>query len=193
MNEAAASMYRHGFLLSPAIARDEQSLEANVPRLVQPDGFILEAAMAFLKKPVHECWICGSEVSLEECKIDEHGQAVHEDCYLVALAFTTLRSCDTRFCATTGSGLWKDPNLTGAERASHSLFFIQIFLGNVILRYLMRANFPSEPEPVSQPLVYYISEHCRQQADGADRQGVVTRRRNCAGRCSHFRSLDLRG
>ena len=36
----------------------------------------------------------------------------------------------------------KDTNLTGAERASHSLFFIQIFLGNIILRYLMRVNFP---------------------------------------------------
>ena len=40
------------------------------------------------------------------------------------------------------SGLWKDTNLTGAERASHSLFFTQIFLGNIILRYLMRANSP---------------------------------------------------
>jgi hypothetical protein len=39
------------------------------------------------------------------------------------------------------SGLWMDTNLTGAERASHSLFFIQIFLGYIILRYLMRANF----------------------------------------------------
>jgi len=42
--------------------------------------------MAFLQKLVHECWICGYEVSLEECKIDEHGQAVHQECYLVALA-----------------------------------------------------------------------------------------------------------
>ncbi len=65
--------------------------------------------MAFLKKPVHECWICGSEVSLEECKIDEHGQAVHEDCYLVALAFhhpTILRYkilCDNWFRIMEGS------------------------------------------------------------------------------------------
>jgi len=56
--------------------------------------------MAFLQKPIHECWICGYEVSLEECKIDEHGQAVHEECYLVALPFhhtTILRNeilCD---------------------------------------------------------------------------------------------------
>lgn len=27
------------------------------------------------------CWICGKLVSLEQCKIDEHGMAVHEDCY----------------------------------------------------------------------------------------------------------------
>jgi hypothetical protein len=40
MNEAAASMYRHSFLLSPAIARDEQSLEANVPRLNPRDATV---------------------------------------------------------------------------------------------------------------------------------------------------------
>jgi hypothetical protein len=28
----------------------------------------------------HYCWICGQEVSLETCKIDEHGGAVHEAC-----------------------------------------------------------------------------------------------------------------
>lgn len=27
------------------------------------------------------CWICGKSVPLEECKIDEHGLAVHEECY----------------------------------------------------------------------------------------------------------------
>jgi len=38
--------------------------------------------------------------------------------------------------------LWRATNLTGAERASHSLFLRRIFLGNILLRYLMRANFP---------------------------------------------------
>src|ERR1035438_2640129 len=53
------------------------------------------------------------------------------------------------------SGLWKETNLTGAERASHSLFFIQIFLGNIILRYLMRANLLL----VSVTGVFY-ARHC---------------------------------
>src|SRR5437016_6912516 len=53
------------------------------------------------------------------------------------------------------SGLWKDTNLTGAERASHSLFFTQIFLGNIILRYLMRANFPL----ISAPSVFYARHY----------------------------------
>ena len=29
--------------------------------------------------PIHICWICGNRASLERCKIDEHGQAVHEE------------------------------------------------------------------------------------------------------------------
>ena len=28
------------------------------------------------------CWICRNPVSLEECKIDDDGQAVHEPCYI---------------------------------------------------------------------------------------------------------------
>jgi len=28
------------------------------------------------------CWICEKQVTLEDCKIDENGQAVHEDCYV---------------------------------------------------------------------------------------------------------------
>jgi hypothetical protein len=32
------------------------------------------------------CWICGRAVSLEECKIDEHGLAVHERCCVARLA-----------------------------------------------------------------------------------------------------------
>jgi len=42
---------------------------------------------------------------------------------------------------------------TGAEKASHSLFFIQIFLWNIILRYLMGANFVL----VSPPSVFHTS------------------------------------
>jgi hypothetical protein len=32
------------------------------------------------------CWICGHAVSLETCKTDEHGEAVHEECYVARLA-----------------------------------------------------------------------------------------------------------
>jgi len=28
------------------------------------------------------CWICGTPVPLEDCKIDEQGRAVHENCYV---------------------------------------------------------------------------------------------------------------
>jgi len=32
------------------------------------------------------CWICGKNVSLEVCKTDEHGKAVHEECYVARVA-----------------------------------------------------------------------------------------------------------
>jgi hypothetical protein len=37
------------------------------------------------KISTHLCWICGNAVSLEECKIDEHGMPVHEECYIVLI------------------------------------------------------------------------------------------------------------
>ena len=35
------------------------------------------------------CWICGNEVDLKTCNIDENGMAVHEGCYFVKVAFVT--------------------------------------------------------------------------------------------------------
>jgi len=35
------------------------------------------------------CWICGNEVDLKTCNIDEHGMAVHQGCYFVKVAFAT--------------------------------------------------------------------------------------------------------
>jgi hypothetical protein len=32
------------------------------------------------------CWMCGRPVRLEDCKIDEHGLAVHGNCYLARVA-----------------------------------------------------------------------------------------------------------
>ena len=31
------------------------------------------------------CWICGESCRLEDCKIDEHGRAVHEVCHVAKL------------------------------------------------------------------------------------------------------------
>jgi len=28
------------------------------------------------------CWICGKTISLEQCKVDEQGLPVHEECYV---------------------------------------------------------------------------------------------------------------
>lgn len=47
--------------------------------------------------PSTPCLICGKEVSLRDCKTDEHGRAVHEECYAQQLKL------DNR-AAGTGSG-----------------------------------------------------------------------------------------
>jgi hypothetical protein len=33
------------------------------------------------------CWVCGEEVSLRNCKIDELGHAVREVCYVARMKF----------------------------------------------------------------------------------------------------------
>lgn len=38
------------------------------------------------------CWICNQSVVLEDCKIDERGHPVHEDCYVALLARHDARS-----------------------------------------------------------------------------------------------------
>jgi len=35
---------------------------------------------------IPNCWICGRAVSLESCKIDENGWAMHEECYVAKVA-----------------------------------------------------------------------------------------------------------
>jgi len=32
------------------------------------------------------CWICRTAVALEDCKVDEHGHPLHEDCYVAKVA-----------------------------------------------------------------------------------------------------------
>jgi hypothetical protein len=33
-----------------------------------------------------QCWICSQPCQLEDCKIDEEGHAVHDECYAAKLA-----------------------------------------------------------------------------------------------------------
>ena len=37
----------------------------------------------------HYCWFCGQGVSLETCKVDEHGRAVHEACLVTRIRMET--------------------------------------------------------------------------------------------------------
>jgi ribosome-binding protein aMBF1 (putative translation factor) len=36
--------------------------------------------------PSKLCWICGTSIALEGCKVDERGLPVHEDCYVAKVA-----------------------------------------------------------------------------------------------------------
>ena len=38
-------------------------------------------AMLSIRKPTKFCWICGTDVALEHCIIDEHGLSVHQSCH----------------------------------------------------------------------------------------------------------------
>ena|SRR5579862_324740 len=40
----------------------------------------------------HYCWFCGQGVSLETCKVDEHGRAVHEACLVTRIRRETASS-----------------------------------------------------------------------------------------------------
>ena len=51
--------------------------------------------MSQSKRP-YCCWICGNEVDLKTCNVDEYGMAVHEDCYYVKVAFATESVRSTR-------------------------------------------------------------------------------------------------
>ena len=36
-------------------------------------------------KRTYFCWICSHALDLETCKTDEHGMAVHENCYVLKI------------------------------------------------------------------------------------------------------------
>ena len=46
----------------------------------------IEANMIIPLRPTQMCWICGRAVRLDTCKTDEHGCAVHEQCYVAKIA-----------------------------------------------------------------------------------------------------------
>jgi hypothetical protein len=58
-------------------------------RLVQPSENIFEGQW----RP--ECAICKESVDLQESKVDEHGQAIHEECYVSKLAGKPRRNKTT--------------------------------------------------------------------------------------------------
>ncbi len=70
--------------------------------LVRSDDWLRRRDMRALQNPIpHKCWICGSEISLEQCKIDEHeNRAVHAECHMA-----NIRLQAEEHYATTESGI----------------------------------------------------------------------------------------
>ncbi len=44
--------------------------------------------------PAQRCWICDQPIRLEDCKIDEHGRAVHETCYVAKVSLENKSAQD---------------------------------------------------------------------------------------------------
>jgi hypothetical protein len=42
-----------------------------------------------MANPISVCAVCGKPVSLEDCKIDERGHPVHEECYVARMGAMT--------------------------------------------------------------------------------------------------------
>ena len=47
---------------------------------------LTEVTLILLHTPAQVCWICGKSVDLTASKTDEHGAAVHEQCYAAKVA-----------------------------------------------------------------------------------------------------------
>ena len=41
------------------------------------------------------CWICGKSVRLEDCKSDDYGHTVHEECYIAAVLAEQKQKTET--------------------------------------------------------------------------------------------------
>lgn len=65
-----------------AMPDDEQS---NLALSNQPRNVRSRQRDAVTTTPAAICWICGNPVPLEHSKTDEHGHAVHEECYVTKM------------------------------------------------------------------------------------------------------------
>jgi len=55
---------------------------------LNPDGPFCAEEVSMALELVQLCWLCGTRVSLDDCKIDEHGEAAQEKCYVSKLALS---------------------------------------------------------------------------------------------------------
>jgi hypothetical protein len=61
------------------------------------------------ERSIRNCWICGRAVRLEDCKVDEYGLAVHEECQTLKLALRNAKS----------SATFRAPNVSTRRPAKH--------------------------------------------------------------------------
>jgi hypothetical protein len=52
--------------------------------------FAMKRVSQHATKAQTECPVCGEPVSLERCKTDEDGRAIHEDCYVRKICSSVL-------------------------------------------------------------------------------------------------------
>jgi hypothetical protein len=70
-------------------------------------------------KHTYFCWICGHAVDLETCKSDEHGMAVHENCYVLKVALTKeSKRLMVRKPAQRVTALWYLLSASGTRRSA---------------------------------------------------------------------------
>ncbi len=87
---------KHRRLTIPLIVLDFEGIHSPLRRaqigrrsLVQPENSLETRPYQFRNPPpkskLPTCFICTNPVSLETAKIDEHGKAIHEECYVLKI------------------------------------------------------------------------------------------------------------
>lgn len=63
-----------------------------------------------MKSPamIRICWICGRQVSLETCNIDEYGEAVHENCDVARVALDSYTAPPKNLQSQAKSTEWRN-------------------------------------------------------------------------------------